>query len=57
MEKEWWENHEGILWWNTLTLEQQQNKMYYSCTSQGKGAFEFTIQDIIDIWENNVNKN
>lgn len=48
----------AIEWWENLSLEEQQKEMYLCCTSQEKSPFEFTIEDIINIYElNNENNN
>lgn len=49
--KEWWEDHEAFIWWKDLSPKKRHDKMYFWCMSRNKSAFDFTIHDIIAIFQ------
>ena len=53
--KDWWEDHECTKWWNNLSLDERQTKAYHYCTMKEIGVFELTMDDILNIWNTEMN--
>lgn len=50
-------NEENALeWWNALPLEEQHDEVYHYCTGHEMSPQEFSVDNIISIWERKINK-
>jgi hypothetical protein len=45
---------QALKWWESLSLTERQNYVFYYCTGHEIGSMEFTEDHIVEIWESTI---